>query len=300
MQQAGPTMRSFEAMGTRFECVLASFDRAVPSTEAAAIAEQIQQLVEEWHTRLSVFEPASTLSRINAEASRSPVPLERDLYDLLDRCQGYCDDTGGRFDIAIGSLMAQHGFRADRSPIAAWGNECVRLDRSARSVWFTRPGVAIDLGAIAKGFVLDLVRDELADHGVTSALVHGGRSSVLGIGDRPDDAPWKVRAWEDDPDAPTIELHDSCLSVSAPSGRTVSGSGHIMDPRSGEPSAAAEVACVCGPSAEICEAWSTALIVDPTLASGLPSGYGGHIRAAGAWSSFVSACACGSREDQLV
>ncbi|MFU8828360.1 MAG: FAD:protein FMN transferase [Phycisphaerales bacterium] len=294
-------MRSFEAMGTRFECVLASFDRAASPTERAAVAEAVEQLVTDWHSRLTVFDPASTVSRVNAQGAQRPVTLERDLYDLLQRCAHYTDDTHGRFDIAVGSLMRRAGFRGEPAGSDAsagtWGNQWVRLDPRARSVWFARPGVSIDLGAIAKGFVLDLAREELLDLGVTSALIHGGTSSVLAIGSTPDGTPWRIRAIAEDPAAPVIELCDASLSVSAPSGREVNGRGHIMDPITGDSASALNAACVFGPSAEICEAWSTALAVDPSLASDMPSGYGAHLRTAGGWSSpteprICSNCSC--------
>lgn len=301
MHQTGPTMRSFEAMGTRFECVLASVGRAASPTECTAIAEGVEELVMDWHRRLTVFDPASTISRVNAQGAQRPVTLERDLFDLLQRCAHYTDDTHGRFDIAVGSLMHRTGFRGEPADPDAyaetWGNQWVRLDPRTRSVWFARPGVSIDLGAIAKGFVLDLAREELLDLGVTSALIHGGTSSVLAIGSTPDGTPWRIRAVATDPSAPVIELRDAGLSVSAPSGREVNGRGHIMDPITGDSASEVSAACVFGPSAEVCEVWSTALVVDPSLASELPSGYGAHLLGPTGWLSshkprICSNCSC--------
>lgn len=296
-------MRSFEAMGTRFECVLAAFDRAVLATEAAAIAEEVEYLVRDWHQRLTVFDLSSPVSVVNALAAERPVSVDPELFALLNRCLSHTRDTHGKFDIAVGSLMRAHGFRALRhatSPGApvqaptepAWGSDLIHLDPAACTVRFRKPGVSIDLGAIAKGFVLDLARADLTEFGVTSALVHGGTSSVLAIGARPDGAPWRVRLLPDDPASPVVDLADAALSVSAPSGRTVDGRGHIMDPATGQPSDAAAVACVIGPSAEVCEAWSTALIIDPSLTDRLPEGYGCHLRTGSAWLSYETASVC--------
>lgn len=293
-------MRSFEAMGTRFECVLAGFDRAVRSTEAAAIAEEIEFLVRDWHQRLTVFDPASPVSVINALASDGPVSVDPELFALIERCVSHTRDTRARFDIAVGSLMRAHGFRHASSPRdmhTDWGSELIELDPVASTVRLLRPGVSIDFGAIAKGFVLDLAREELAHFGATNALIHGGTSSVLAVGPTPDARPWRVRILPDDPDSPVVDLIDAALSVSAPSGRIVHGRGHIMDPATGQPAAGAEVACVFGPSAEVCEAWSTALIIDPSLTDRMPEGYGCHLRTGSAWSSYETAAVCspGSR-----
>lgn len=297
-------MRSFDAMGTRFECVLAAFSRAVRPTEAAAIAEEVEHLVRDWHRRLTVFDPASPVSVINTLAHRLPVSVDPELFALFARCLWHTRDTGGRFDIAVGSLMRAHGFRDHSLALdhaetdSAWGSDAIRLDPDASTIRFTRPGVAIDLGAIAKGFVLDLARVELTDFGVSHALLHGGTSSVLAMGTRPDGAPWRVRAMPDDPRAPVVDLVDAALSVSAPSGRTVAGRGHIMDPATGRPSDTVQAACVFGPSAEVCEAWSTALVIDPALTDELPAGYGCHIRTphrtGQAWRSFEASPMCSS------
>lgn len=290
-------MRSFEAMGTRFECVLAAFDRPVHATEAAAIAEEAEYLVRDWHQRLTIFDPVSPVSVVNALAAERPVSVDPELFALLDRCLSHTRDTRGKFDIAVGSLMRAHGFRSSVDRLAepgtpAWGSDLIHLDPAACTVRFRRPGVSIDLGAIAKGFVLDLARAELAELGVTNALIHGGTSSVLAIGPKPDGSPWRVRILPDDPASPVLSLADAALSVSAPCGRTVDGRGHIMDPATGQPSDADAVACVFGPSAEVCEAWSTALIIDPSLTDRLPEGYGCHLRTGSAWLSYETASVC--------
>lgn len=290
-------------MGTRFECVLAAFDRPVRATEAAAIAEEVEYLVRDWHQRLTVFDPVSPVSVVNALAAERPVSVDPELFALLERCLSHTRDTNARFDVAVGSLMRAHGFRPPRhgsspgSPVAdthepAWGSDLIHLDPAACTVRFRRPGVSIDLGAIAKGFVLDLARADLTEFGVTHALIHGGTSSVLAIGPRPDGSPWRVRLLADDPDSPVVDLVDTALSVSAPSGCTANGHGHIMDPATGLPSDAAAAACVIGPSAEVCEAWSTALTIDPSLTDRLPERYGCHLSTGSAWLSYETASVC--------
>lgn len=287
MPQSTPVMRAFEAMGTRFECVLAAFDRAVHPTEGVAIAEEVERLVRDWHRRLTVFEPASAVSVVNRLAASRPVSVDRDLFDLFDRCLAHTRRTRGAFDITVGSLMRAHGFRnsdpAQPTGPVGWGADRVRLDEAASTVRFLSDGIGLDLGGVAKGFVLDLARAELTCLGVSNAIIHGGTSSVLAIGTRTDGEPWRVRALPDDPHAPVIDLADSALSVSAPAGRQANGQGHIMDPATGNPAGGIEAACVFGPSAEVCEVWSTALTVDPTLTGSLPDGYGCHVRARAAW-----------------
>ncbi|HYD02310.1 MAG TPA: FAD:protein FMN transferase, partial [Phycisphaerales bacterium] len=139
---------------------------------------------------------------------------------------------------------------------------------------FTQP-VALDFGAIGKGWALDRAARVLREHGVTRALLHGGTSSVVTLG-----GPWRVAL----DDRAAVDLTDASLGVSAPAGRTIGRGadvrGHILDPRTGR-SATTLGAAVSGPSAAVCDAWSTALVVDPCLAAdtAFPTGYRAHVNA---------------------
>lgn len=304
----GPVRDGFFAMGTRFECVLGAFGRPLRPAEGAATAEAVRRLVLDWHGRLSVFERGSAVSAVNQRAADRPVRVDGELFGLLERCLGYAGDTRGAFDISVGSLMHAHGLRGPASGGGAWGGAwgsgLVVLDRAAATVGFTHPGVRLDLGGVAKGFVLDLARDELLEAGVTSAIMHGGTSSVIGVGTAPDGQPWRVRALADDPASPVIDLTDTALSVSTPDGRVVEGAGHIMDPRTGRPASGGVLAaCVVGASAEVCEAWSTALVVDPSLAGAPPVGYRCFVRSGDRWRSSGEpglCCSCVCVGDEVV
>jgi FAD:protein FMN transferase len=83
----------------------------------------------------------------------------------------------------------------------------------------------------------------------------------------------------------TIDLRDSSLSVSAVHGKSFSVGGveygHVIDPRTGIPAGDTRVAAVTGPSATVCDAVSTALLVFgkgwlPQLRSRFV-GYGGFV-----------------------
>jgi len=140
----------------------------------------------------------------------------------------------------------------------------------------------LDLGAIGKGYAVDCAVAILREAGVTSALLHGGTSSVYGLGTMPDGQPWKAAitapapseasARTDPPDAQhlaetltELALTDAALGVSAVSGKAFrSGDrsyGHVLDPRTGEPVQRALLAAVTSPAATEADALSTALLV---------------------------------------
>jgi thiamine biosynthesis lipoprotein len=221
------------------------------------------------------------------------VPLDDDLFDLLDACRRLHEQTGGAFDPTVGPLMAAWRLQADAGGDApasvedarrVVGMDKVVLDRRERTVRFAEPGVSLDLGGVAKGDALDGAAAILRDLGVASALLHAGTSTVVAIGEppaegrepsvaTPADVPrgWRI-AIGAEPGAPTVALRDAALSVSGPHGRTVeheSGTvGHVLDPRTGRSVQAASLAAVVTRSARDADAWSTALLV----AAGQPDG----------------------------
>jgi thiamine biosynthesis lipoprotein len=126
----------------------------------------------------------------------------------------------------------------------------------------------IDLGAIGKGHAVDCAAETLREAGVTSALLHGGTSTVYGLGAPPGADGWKI-AIAPAPDQPprqmAVVLRDHALSVSAVWGRCFDAGGkrfgHVIDPRTGWPVNNAVQAAVVLPSATETDALSTALLV---------------------------------------
>jgi thiamine biosynthesis lipoprotein len=148
------------------------------------------------------------------------------------------------------------------------GMHLIELDRVRSTVRFRREGVMLDLGAIGKGYAVQQAAELLREAGVASALLHGGTSSIYAIGHPPEAEAWLVAIENHaDPQLPpvaTIPLRDESLSVSAVWGKSFSAGGrnygHVLDPRTGEPTCAALLAAVVVPSATDADALSTALL----------------------------------------
>lgn len=251
---------ALQAMGTRFELVLAG---EMPERDLRAAGEEALVAVREWHDRLSAFERGSVVGLINAEAYERPVRIDREMLELLLACRKWHGMTSGAFDVALGSLMARHGFRdepAQEEP-PPFGMAHLEINGARSEVRLTAPGVRLDFGAVGKGWAIDRALDSLREAGVTSALLHGGTSTVGTIGADPSGEPWRVRL-EESQDAPVAVLRDASLSVSATSGRrNAKGEGHVLDPRSGSPSSRVRLAAVIGVYSAETDALSTALLV---------------------------------------
>jgi thiamine biosynthesis lipoprotein len=266
-----------QAMATRFELVLQGDD---PVALRAAGEEALAE-IERLEDQLSLYRPASEISLLNSQAKSQPVRVSPSLFALLQNAAVLHQASAGAFDITVAPLVRCWGFMGGtgRWPAAETlaeargqvGMQYVQFDERNSTVQFTHPGVMLDLGAIGKGYAVEQAVHLLRESGVRSALLHGGTSTVYGMG-HPADAPaWQVavsqpQSAQNPQPLPLacVALKDQALSVSDISGRCfrVDGKvfGHIIDPRTGEPVSGNLLAAVVLPSATETDALSTALI----------------------------------------
>src|ERR1039458_5318373 len=265
------------AMATRFEVVLHGDNPAA----LRAAGEEALRLVEELEDQLSLFRASSEIADLNARAAREPVRVTPTLFALLRQAQKLSEESCGAFDITIAPLVRCWGFMGGmgRMPSAEEvaevrakvGMGLVQLRPEDFTVRFAREGVMLDLGAIGKGYAIERAAEVLREAGVTSALLHGGTSTVQAIGRPPGEEFWKIAIETPSPskDTPpsllaTVLLKDEAMSVSGVSGNSfeVGGRtfGHIIDPRTGGPAQGTVLAAVVLPSATETDALSTALL----------------------------------------
>jgi FAD:protein FMN transferase len=267
-------------MATRFEIVLHGTD----AVRLRAAGEEALAEIERLDRQLSLYNPASEIFRVNRDAHRLPVRVTPELFQLLQRAQRLHAESLGTFDITIGPLVRCWGFMggsgAPADPIALAdarsrvGMKHILLDEREFTVAFECPGMMLDLGAIGKGYALEVAVSLLREAGVTDAMLHGGTSTVCATGKPADTDAWKIAIeypppLPGSPSAPervlaVVALHDEALSVSAVWGKSFQADGrtfgHVIDPRSGEPVSNAVLAAVVLESATDTDALSTALL----------------------------------------
>lgn len=244
------TRFAVEAMATRFELVLPE--------SPSSLGELVLDEITDWHHRLNRFAPDSWLAHVNRTASSSPVRCDEDVWALLMDAQAVWNASGGAFDVTRGFGQA------------------LLLNPDTRTVKFGHPSMQLDFGGIAKGHALDCCARLLRDHGVTSAFLHGGTSSGLAMGVDPTTGePWQVQGSRGPRVLGQVDgpLNPWSFSVSDAASQSIP---HIIDPRTQAPVRSQLVVIVTGPSARMCEAWSTAMVVLGDAAR-LPQGYSATI-----------------------
>jgi thiamine biosynthesis lipoprotein len=269
-------------MGSYFEVRIGA-----GTPEAIALTERALDLIDALEQQMTVYRDDSEVSRINASAHLGPVEVEPNLFRLLEQAMEIGQATGGAYDVTAGALSLAWGFVRGprRVPSAATlaeardraGQQHLRLDPERSTVAFDRPGIVINLGSIGKGYAIDRAVDVIRDHWwPTSALVHGGRSSVYALGSPPGrfGDRWQVALWNPfDPEVPlgVVHLRNRGMGTSGTSFQRFEAGGvvygHILDPRTGVPAVGpASVTVLAGTAAEA-DALSTALYLLGTEAA---------------------------------
>ena len=257
-------------MGTEVSVLLWHEDEAVGKQivdEVFAEAARIDRL-------MSTYKEDSTISEINRLAATEPVVAGDELFRLLQRSQDISVLTRGAFDITYDSVGQHYDFRNRQRPddatVAAERElinfRFVELDQASGTVSFREPGVRINLGGIAKGYVVERGVNLLRKHGVQNGIVTAGGDSRL-LGDRRGQ-PWMVgiRDPRDEAEvAISVPLEDEAISTSGDYERYfVEGDTryhHIIQPSTGEPAGGVHSATVFGPDAVITDALSTSVFV---------------------------------------
>ncbi len=263
-------------MGTRIFVELWAHDSAQGERDIDEVMAEMRHIDD----TMSTFKPTSEVSMVNREASKHPVVITEELFGLLQTALEYSRITHGAFDITYASVGYMYDFHAHKRPDAAQiaaalpaiGYQHIVLDPSHHTVFFTRPGVRIDLGGIAKGYSVDRGIAILQAHGVTNALVNAGGDSRV-IGDRRG-RPWMVGIQH--PDRPDevvtrFPLVDEAFSTSGDYERYFMDHGvryhHIINPHTGDSARAVRSATVIAPTATRTDGLSkTAFVLGATEA----------------------------------
>jgi thiamine biosynthesis lipoprotein len=223
---------------------------------------------------MSTYIEESAISDINRRAASEPVAPGEELFRLIQRSLDVSVLTRGAFDITYESVGQHYDFRRrmrpDEETIAAEkaliDYRFVELDKAASTVKFRQEGVRINLGGIAKGYVVERGVDILRHHGCTNGIVTAGGDSRL-LSDRRG-RPWVVGIRDPRKDgevAISIPLDDEAISTSGDYERYFDEDGvryhHIIEPKTGEPAGKVHSATVFGPDAVITDALSTSVFV---------------------------------------
>jgi len=223
---------------------------------------------------MSTYKPDSEISQVNAHAHEAPMRISDELFDLVRVSQEVSAASHGAFDITYESVGYLYDFHAHLHPTDAQIKEHlpavsyrhVVLDADKQTIYFTVPGVRINLGGIAKGYVVQHAADMLRAQGVEHALLNAGGDTRV-IGDRRGQ-PWLmgIRNPRVKGEIVTrLPLVDEAISTGGDYERFFEENGrryhHVISPATGEPTEGILTVTVIGPSGAMTDSLETAIFV---------------------------------------
>ena len=238
-----------EAMRAEWNFLFPGVDAEQAEGAAAAAGREIDSLEKE----LSRFQPSSDLGRLAQLKAGESLSVGLATWDCLSLAQDVWRATHGGFDAADAPGPAE--VAATR---ARCGSDKFELIPDGLRVRVLVDHLKFDLGALGKGYALDIVADLLRTHWDIhdSLLITGGGSTILASGRALNGEPWFVNAGPDG--CPSTPLHDRAVSASG----FIHQGAHIINPRTGVPVSTARTrAWAFAPTAALSDALSTAFLV---------------------------------------
>lgn len=253
-----------------------------------AFAQTAQKIHDEllyYHRLFDIYndyEGISNLKTVNDQAGIGPVEVDEAIIRLLLDCREYYELTGGRVNVAMGSvLVLWHNARIDglddpvnaalpdRSALERAAEhtafDAVIIDEAASTVYLSDPETRLDVGAVAKGWAAQRVAENAPGRMLISV---GG--NVCATGPKTEDgSPWVIGVQNpeqlDGDYLHTLYVSGGSVVTSGDYQRTYQVDGkryhHIIDPDTLMPSEYwRSVTVVCADSG-LADALSTALFL---------------------------------------
>lgn len=263
-----------EIMGTFAQVTVKAAGKLAADKHIEAAFDRIWQI----NVMMNDRDPNSEISHLTQTAHLSPAKVSPELFKLIALSIEYSRLSGGAFDITVGAetqlwrQMQQTGQKPDAAALAAArakvGWQKLILDEKNQTVGFAVEGMKLDVGAIAKGYAVDLAIDVLKAQGVKAAMVDiGGNVRCFGEGPAAGGL-WLIGL--QDPRNPQellakLKMNDMAVATSGDYERYAVVDGkqysHILNPTTAESVSELASVTIIAPMATHTDAMSTAVSV---------------------------------------
>jgi thiamine biosynthesis lipoprotein len=175
--------------------------------------------------------------------------ISDDLSQIMDKALYYCKLSEGRFDITIAPVSSLWDFTSGEGKVPQSEDikqalsyvDYQNLSLTGNTLTYQKPGIQIDLGGIAKGYIADCLKEYLTGEGVTGGIIDLG-GNILCIGGKTDTDPFRIGIQQPFADRnetiATVELRDKSVVSSGVYQRYIKTEDgkiyhHILDPSTG-------------------------------------------------------------------
>lgn len=238
------------------------------------------QLYDIYHT----YDGMNNMKSINDAAGKKPVKVDTEILNLLKLGMEMYDKTGGKLQIAYGSVLSLwHEYRelGMEQPVQAelppkeeldkrarhTDLEKLILDEEASTVYLADENMSLDVGSIGKGYAVQKLAEYAREIDLEHVLISVG-GNVCAVGTKADGTPWLVGVENPDtqssqPYVCSVELADQSIVTSGDYQRYYEVDNirycHIIDPDTNMPPEYYSSVSVITKDSGIADALSTSL-----------------------------------------
>lgn len=261
-------------MGNSFALTVVEENAEIAEEHIDAAIDEIKRI----EALLTTFSENSQTNLVNQQAGISPVRVDKEVFQLVQRSIRISELTQGSFDISYGSIdksLWNFDLSMKALPDKATAKASVRLinyknillDETDSSIFLKEKGMRIGFGGIGKGYAAEMAKSLLIKRGVKAGVVNAA-GDLTTWGKQPDGKEWTVGIAD-----PTIR--DRSFSSICISNMAIATSGnyekyvvidgkkysHTIDPRTGFPVTGIKSATIICPNAELADAMATPIMV---------------------------------------
>jgi len=272
--EAGIVERSRVSMGSEVHLTAWTSDEPAALAAFEAAFDEFDRL----DALMSVWKEGSEIEQLNHAAGEKPVPIGRDVLDVLSMARQTSEWTEGKFDVTFGVLSGLWKFDHDLDGnIPARADVVARLplidyrqldvDVAKSTAFLKQKGMRVHLGGIGKGYAVDRAAAILRGRGFNDFMIQSGGD--LYVAGQRGDRPW--RAGIQDPRGPegtsfaAMDLTDSAFTTSGDYERFFMKDGrryhHIIDPDTGEPAHGCRSVTIVARTATLADALDTGIFI---------------------------------------
>ena len=227
---------------------------------------------------LNNYDNRSDIYKININAGEKPVKVSGITVRFLQESIDLCKATDGYLDITIGAILNLWGFATEHPHIPEKkeleenlklkGIDYIKIDKKNNEVFISKKGVAIDVGAVAKGFIIEETAQFLSSKVTKGVINAGGDIKFIGLKDK--NKLWKVGiknpfVKDENNVIKTISIGDWSVATSGDYERFFIKNGkryhHIINPFTGYPANKVHSVTVTSDNAFVSDGLATAIFV---------------------------------------
>ena len=200
-----PEPKSKTLSFTYFDTVSTLYDYSgLNNSEFTKLCENVKKSLQKHHELFDIYNEYPdlvNLATINNLAGKGPIRVKKEIIELLLYSKEMYSLTGGKINVAFGSVLKiWHDYRTNGTEVpdiailkeAALHTDIndLIIDEENLTVELSDPLMSLDVGAIAKGYAVEMIAKELEEGGFSHTVIDVG-GNLRAIGAKKDGSGWK-------------------------------------------------------------------------------------------------------------